>query len=702
VDNINLFSILPSELNEYICSFLPEKEYALYDLVSKNFSKPLWPQYLFKRNVKVINGGRAQVLENARTFCNLLLKEQDVKKHLIDTSNIAFKVKETLKELAKDENLFHDFQTALWNIFINEGKNISEGAIKTLLELDVDTFKESYRLYTTQAIKADLTNETFQNFIEKVMSVNFDEPIQYLQVAIEQKKLNAIHLFLKRITNIEPGILNLGLSKKLERKTFESLLEKAKTTNFENIFNSFANGYSEDLILQIVDKLVLFKDGEINLDHYNDLLKREYSQEIIGTIKSIQKHNFQLDDIHIDRSINKHLSYLKTNENKWLNEKHSVELLEKLLRQEIDCKIFCEYYEYKSLSFCYLWSCDRLKEQISAVMPTVTLNLTTDQFILASKSEKLSDIKNLKAALILDIKEAAMDAAAANEFEELFLFGDKSKKKLELKIESTAIRMYGKKTFKLFTEEQKEKKLPLFIVTWQPPEIRKPMAAEAVGFIHNCEFKTIPSFKFYKSTKVENQFKYFCDEQSLMRKINIDSKNNHSNLTIHAIDLKNNPSLRSVNDHAAKFINATNLTLDPVIRGKNRSYVANYYEELAIHYLGEISGNQKKDVQLFNKALKYYTKARFWINCAIEDKDVSAYMAYANWHRVGNLVTPQSKSGFMKHLTLAVEEVDGNDPLAKEILPYYLKILKAGPIIDGQTQIKIDSYTNRIRDLGHT
>ncbi len=652
MSNINLFSIIPTEINEYICSFLPEKDYRLYDMVSKNFATPLWSQYLSKRNIKAVGTGREQVLEDVRTYCNLLIPQSDIKKYLIDPSSIAFEVKEALKKLSGTNGLVIDFQTALWNIYVQEGKTVSRGAINTLLEFDLNTFKTLYHLYTTQAIQANLDDETFKNFIEKVISVSSSQDmIKYLKSSIAHNNTLAIEIFLKNIAEFDSTILTLALSQKLNLKILATILNKTKVCDFENLITAFKGDYTEEIKLQIINKLALLNDAEITSSgQCLNSMNREFSKKTIRDVKNIQANITTLDPFMFDNLLKQHEIQLSDNDSKWLSKNCSMEVLAKLLTKEIDWKTFYQYYEYKMISSCVLNSHSlKLKESILNAMPIAAFNFKIDQFLLASKAQppKLEPVTILR-------DEALIKGA------EILLFKNKDMNQLDLKLNADNIDIYAQETFNTIIEHQKAHKLPTFIATFINPITKELEVTEAVSFnrqfhkfnnkADNTNSNLIHTFKFYKNTKIDKVFTFMCDQQTILEN----------------------------NDHFAKRINASDLNMDSTFRGQERAYMSRYYAELAIESEEAVTGvdlTPDRQLEHLYKAIHYYKKSRFWLEKAIEDKDIDSYLTLIDWYRFGNLITDPSFRMMMYNLNLAAHTVSDCDIRARQILTSYLNIL---------------------------
>ena len=481
MDNINLFSI-PADVNGYICSFLPEKDYGIYNLVSKNFCNQLWPQYLTKRNIKVIDSGKSQVFKSVRCFCSLFTKPSLDNIQIEPKPLTIFEVKEFLKDLPLHNR---DLVSTLWNFFLYSDKKISEEMLDILMEFETKTFRSIYQLFIVPTIYADLTYETLQNFIEKAAPIlSSKDLIKYLKIVINKKKPIAIDRLIKIITNFDKDTLTLGLKEKISLKNIKIILDKTNSCNYVNLLTAMAGGYSEEIVLEIIKKLELSKDIEITPDLLKEAARREFSRDMIENIRNIHANIISLSKFKFKSLIEIHAGELKKNQNSWLSPDCSKGILIKLLNQETQWKTFYRYHEFSTLSVCYAKSSGLVKETLIKKFPLVAYNFNLDQFILADSASR----KN--KSVFSDIPLAGLDCLAGEGCIDTgrreILFFDKKRKNIEMKFNSEKISVYSstnkfQKNFERHEKLQKEQKLPIFIATWIDPSNSKQRVSEATS-----------------------------------------------------------------------------------------------------------------------------------------------------------------------------------------------------------------------------
>ncbi len=656
-------------MNGYICHFLPEKDYGIYNLVSKNFCNQLWPQYLTRRNIKVIDGGKSQVFKSVRSFCSLFTKPclgvQIEPKPLT-----IFEVKEFLKDLPLHNR---DLVSTLWDFFLYSEEKVSEEMLDILMEFETHTFRSIYQLFIVPTIYADLTYETLQNFMERAVTIiSSKDLINYLKIAIEKKKPIAIDRLIKIIKDFDKDTLTLALNEKIGLKNIKTILDRTNSCNYVNLLSAMAGGYEEGISLEIIKKLTLAKDTEITPNLLKEATRREFSRDMIENIRNIHAHITSLSKFKFKSLIEIHADELKKNQNSWLSKDSSKGILIKLLNQEIEWKTFYRFHEFSTLSICYAKSSGLVKEALIKKFPLAAYNFNLDQFILAdfASQKNKSVVSNIQIASLDCIAgEGCIDTGRRE-----ILFFDKKRKNIVMKLNSEKITVYTssnkfQKTFERHEKLQKEQKLPTFIATWIDPSNSKQRASEAASFINYNN--NIP-FYIYKSSKKENEYTYYCDQ-----------------------DFEENPK------PMAKF-NACDLTLSSDYRSLQRAYLAEYYEDQAQSF--EESSVNSKDQRVENsledlyRAICYYQKAKFWHEKAVEDKHIDSCLTLMSWYDVGNLITKPSIKNSIMYLSIAAHAISDYEERAFQILSIYLEVLEINLSAENR-ETEIEYCKNRLATL---
>lgn len=187
------------------------------------------------------------------------------------------------------------------------------------------------------------------------------------------------------------------------------------------------------------------------------------------------------------------------------------------------------------------------------------------------------------------------------------------------KFSEDAIDVYTQNTFGELIRERKNIGLPYFIAVINiEADGEVPLIVDGISFLrdyfrwgramHPTTRDPVTSFMIFKNGKKMNVFKLFCS---------------HANI-------------RSDKDHFAKWINACDPYLNPILRGRERFYLACHYMD-SVHACTDSltklvdapMSQDKMRLDLNEKRECYSFKNEFWLLKAAEDEYLMAYLNLA-------------------------------------------------------------------------
>ncbi|CRX39086.1 hypothetical protein [Estrella lausannensis] len=224
--------------------------------------------------------------------------------------------------------------------------------------------------------------------------------------------------------------------------------------------------------------------------------------------------------------------------------------------------------------------------------------------------------------------------------------------------------LYTQCTFKELMQARKESGLPYFIAVVYADSSKGglPSIVDGISFLrdyfrwgrvcHPTTRRPITSFLIFKSSR-GNPFKLFC------------SGNN----------------IRECRDHFAKWINACDPDLKPILRGRERFYMACYYQDLAERALRDIDALAKRrpltNLEIFKQMEKrehFLDKHQYWLEKSADDEYLIAYVNLAYHYLTCFEDNSDAVKMALMYLRKAVAKVDYISPKTEKILLACLEV----------------------------